>query len=86
LLQHLQTVLTDVKQDPQAPCEVLEYFLRRLSSPQTASRAQAIKVSVRSNYTYRIRYSPDCSYSSVWCSSSCGTVENQAVGVRCQGS
>ncbi|PNF16802.1 hypothetical protein B7P43_G18054 [Cryptotermes secundus] len=43
LLEHLQSVLTDVKQDPQAPCEVLEYFLRRLSSPQAASRAQAIK-------------------------------------------
>ncbi|XP_021917589.1 integrator complex subunit 1 [Zootermopsis nevadensis] len=43
LLQHLQMVLTDAKQDPQAPCEVLEYFLRRLSSPQTGSRAQAIK-------------------------------------------
>ncbi|XP_067009610.2 integrator complex subunit 1 [Anabrus simplex] len=43
LLQHLQTVLTDVNQDPTAPCEVLEYFLRRLSSPQTSSRAQAIK-------------------------------------------
>ncbi|PSN34190.1 hypothetical protein C0J52_18275 [Blattella germanica] len=43
LLQHLQMVLTDVNQDPQAPCEVLEYFLRRLSSPQATSRAQAIK-------------------------------------------
>lgn len=43
-------VLTDVKQDPQAPCEVLEYFLRRLSSSQAASRAQAIKVSAHSNY------------------------------------
>jgi integrator complex subunit 1 len=50
LLQHLQMVLTDVKQDPQAPCEVLEYFLRRLSSSQAASRAQAIKVSAHSNY------------------------------------
>ena len=44
LLQHLQMVLTDVNQDPQAPCEVLEYFLRRLSSSQATSRAQAIKV------------------------------------------
>jgi hypothetical protein len=43
-------VLTDVKQEPQAPCEVLEYFLRRLSSPQTGSRAQAIKVSAHSKY------------------------------------
>ncbi|XP_069674723.1 integrator complex subunit 1 isoform X2 [Periplaneta americana] len=43
LLQHLQMVLTDAKQDPQAPCEVLEYFLRRLSSSQAASRSQAIK-------------------------------------------
>nr|CAD7438682.1 unnamed protein product [Timema bartmani] len=43
LLLHLQGVLTDPGQDPQAACEVLEYFLRRLSSTQTTSRQQAIK-------------------------------------------
>ncbi|XP_063229314.1 integrator complex subunit 1 isoform X2 [Bacillus rossius redtenbacheri] len=43
LLSHLQKVLGDAGQDPQAACEVLEYFLRRLGSPQVASRLQAIK-------------------------------------------
>ncbi|KAK7791007.1 hypothetical protein R5R35_007901 [Gryllus longicercus] len=43
LLRHLQAVLTDPEQDPTAPCEVLEYFLRRLGSSQTSSRAQAIR-------------------------------------------
>lgn len=43
LISHLQHVLTDPNQDPTAPCEVLEYLLRRLSSPHMNSRAQAIK-------------------------------------------
>uniref|UniRef100_A0A1B6DA21 Uncharacterized protein n=1 Tax=Clastoptera arizonana TaxID=38151 RepID=A0A1B6DA21_9HEMI len=40
LLTHLQIVLTEPSQDISTACEVLEYFLRRLSSPR--SRTQAI--------------------------------------------
>lgn len=43
LISHLRSVLMDPNQDPNAPCEVLEYFLRRLHSMQSASRLQAIK-------------------------------------------
>lgn len=43
LLRHLQAVLTDPDQDPTAPSEVLEYFLRRLGSSQTPARVQAIR-------------------------------------------
>lgn len=42
LLAHLQTLLTDPNQDQQHAYEVLEYFLRRLSSQQSSSRLQAI--------------------------------------------
>ncbi|XP_017798364.1 PREDICTED: integrator complex subunit 1 [Habropoda laboriosa] len=42
LLAHLQMLLTDPEQDRQHAYEVLEYFLRRLSSQQTGSRLQAI--------------------------------------------
>ncbi|XP_076239229.1 integrator complex subunit 1 isoform X3 [Calliopsis andreniformis] len=42
LLAHLQMLLTDPEQDRQHAYEVLEYFLRRLSSQQTNSRLQAI--------------------------------------------
>lgn len=40
LLTHLQSILSDPNQDPLIVCEILDYFLRRLSSPH--SRAQAI--------------------------------------------
>ncbi|XP_049803946.1 integrator complex subunit 1 isoform X1 [Schistocerca nitens] len=43
LLQHLQALLTEPEQEPQVACEVLEYFLRRLSAVQAASRVQAVK-------------------------------------------
>lgn len=43
LLSHLQTLLTDPLQDTQHSYEILEYFLRRLSSQTTLNRAQAIK-------------------------------------------
>lgn len=33
LLAHLRSILTDPNQDPSLPCDVLDYFLRRLSSP-----------------------------------------------------
>lgn len=42
LLTHLQALLTDTDQDQQHAYEVLEYFLRRLSSQQSGSRVQAI--------------------------------------------
>lgn len=42
LLAHLQTLLTNPNQDQQHALEVLEYFMRRLSSQQSSSRAQAI--------------------------------------------
>ena len=42
LLAHLQTLLTDPNEDELHTYEVLEYFLRRLSSQQTGSRVQAI--------------------------------------------
>ncbi|KAK0167256.1 hypothetical protein PV327_004680 [Microctonus hyperodae] len=42
LLIHLQKLLTDPNEDHQHACEVLEYFLRRLSSHQSNSRLQAI--------------------------------------------
>ncbi|XP_032686897.1 integrator complex subunit 1 isoform X2 [Odontomachus brunneus] len=42
LLAHLQTLLTDSNEDQQHAYEVLEYFLRRLSSQQSSSRLQAI--------------------------------------------
>jgi len=44
LVNHLQLVLTSMDESPAAPCEVIEYLLRRLSSPHTQSRLQAIKV------------------------------------------
>lgn len=40
LLAHLRNILTDPNQDPSLPCDVLDYFLRRLSSP--TNRALAI--------------------------------------------
>ncbi|XP_063991596.1 integrator complex subunit 1 [Diachasmimorpha longicaudata] len=42
LLTHLQKLLTDPNEDQQHACEVLEYFLRRLSSQQSNNRLQAI--------------------------------------------
>uniref|UniRef100_A0A023EZS6 Uncharacterized protein n=1 Tax=Triatoma infestans TaxID=30076 RepID=A0A023EZS6_TRIIF len=39
LLSHLQNILTDPGQDPINACEVLDYFLRRLSSPNNRSLA-----------------------------------------------
>uniref|UniRef100_T1HRR4 DUF3677 domain-containing protein n=1 Tax=Rhodnius prolixus TaxID=13249 RepID=T1HRR4_RHOPR len=39
LLSHLQNILTDPAQDPVNACEVLDYFLRRLSSPNNRSLA-----------------------------------------------
>lgn len=44
LLTHLNELLTGPQsQDPQIACEVVEYFLRRLSSLQSRSRLQAIR-------------------------------------------
>lgn len=43
LLQYLQNLLGDDSADHQISCEVLEYFLRRLASPNKRSRANAIK-------------------------------------------
>lgn len=43
LLKYLQNILANETDDHQASCEVLEYFLRRLSSPLKQSRANAIK-------------------------------------------
>lgn len=42
LLNHLQSTLTEISQDPEIVCEILDYFLRRLSSPR--NREQAIAV------------------------------------------
>lgn len=44
LLGRLQDLLLGPKADEQTTCEVLDYFLRRLSSPQVASRVLAMKV------------------------------------------
>ncbi|XP_030067172.1 integrator complex subunit 1 [Microcaecilia unicolor] len=43
LLGRLQDLLLGPKADEQTTCEVLDYFLRRLSSPQVASRILAMK-------------------------------------------
>uniref|UniRef100_A0A8C5R0A5 Integrator complex subunit 1 n=1 Tax=Leptobrachium leishanense TaxID=445787 RepID=A0A8C5R0A5_9ANUR len=43
LLRRLQDLLLGPKADEQTTCEVLDYFLRRLSSPQVASRVLAMK-------------------------------------------
>ncbi|XP_064415075.1 integrator complex subunit 1 isoform X2 [Latimeria chalumnae] len=43
LLGRLQDLLLGPKADEQTTCEVLDYFLRRLSSSQTASRILAMK-------------------------------------------
>ncbi|XP_054283630.1 integrator complex subunit 1-like [Macrosteles quadrilineatus] len=40
LLSHLQSLLNEPSQDPEIVCEILDYFLRRLSSPR--NREQAI--------------------------------------------
>lgn len=45
LLGRLQDLLLGPKADEQTTCEVLDYFLRRLSSSQVASRVLAMKVS-----------------------------------------
>ena len=47
LLGRLQDLLLGPKADEQTTCEVLDYFLRRLSSPQVASRVLAMKVRER---------------------------------------
>lgn len=44
LLGRLQDLLLGPKADEQTTCEVLDYFLRRLSSSQVASRVLAMKV------------------------------------------
>ncbi|KAL1124337.1 hypothetical protein AAG570_000966 [Ranatra chinensis] len=41
LLSHLQSILTDPQQDPSNTCEVLDYFLKRLSSPSNRTLAIA---------------------------------------------
>lgn len=43
LLKYLQNLLSDDSADHQISCEVLEYFLRRLSSPTKQNRSNAIK-------------------------------------------
>ncbi|XP_042197003.1 integrator complex subunit 1 [Callorhinchus milii] len=43
LLGRLQDLLLGSRADEQTTCEVLDYFLRRLSSPQVASRVLAMK-------------------------------------------
>lgn len=43
LLKYLQNLLSDDNGDHQTPCEVLEYFLRRLASPTKQSRVNAIR-------------------------------------------
>lgn len=43
LLNYLQRLIVDDSSDHQASCEVLEYFLRRLSSTSKQSRLNAIK-------------------------------------------
>ncbi|XP_072273856.1 integrator complex subunit 1 [Pyxicephalus adspersus] len=43
LLRRLQDLLLGPKADEQTTCEVLDYFLRRLSSPQVSSRVLAMK-------------------------------------------
>ena len=45
LLLRLQDLLLGPKADEQTTCEVMDYFMRRLSSPQVASRVLAMKVS-----------------------------------------
>lgn len=42
LLKYLQNLLADENQDVQTSCEVLEYFLRRLSAPSKQGRINAI--------------------------------------------
>lgn len=48
LLGRLQDLLLGPKADEQTTCEVLDYFLRRLSSTQVASRVLAMKVFTKS--------------------------------------
>ncbi|XP_013788490.1 integrator complex subunit 1-like, partial [Limulus polyphemus] len=43
LLVHLQMLLHDAGEDPQPTCEVLDYFMRRLSSQQASARKLAAK-------------------------------------------
>ncbi|XP_031422445.1 integrator complex subunit 1 isoform X2 [Clupea harengus] len=43
LLLRLQDLLLGPKADEQTTCEVMDYFMRRLSSPQVASRVLAMK-------------------------------------------
>ncbi|XP_002435477.4 integrator complex subunit 1 [Ixodes scapularis] len=43
LLQHLQKLLRNPDEDVQATCEVLDYFMRRLSSQQQGARTLATK-------------------------------------------
>lgn len=43
LLHHLQELVTNPECSPQTACEVLDYFLRRLASPQKSSRMQSVK-------------------------------------------
>lgn len=53
LLGRLQDLLLGPKADEQTTCEVLDYFLRRLSSSQVASRVLAMKVSKRKIFSTR---------------------------------
>lgn len=52
LLGRLQDLLLGPKADEQTTCEVLDYFLRRLSSSQVASRVLAMKVHYKRQDTH----------------------------------
>lgn len=53
LLGRLQDLLLGPKADEHTTCEVLDYFLRRLSSSQVASRVLAMKVVYKAARMYR---------------------------------
>lgn len=53
LLGRLQDLLLGPKADEQTTCEVLDYFLRRLSSSQVASRVLAMKVHYKRQDTHK---------------------------------
>ena len=57
LLSRLQVLLHSPTSDPRTLCEVLDYFLRKLSSSQSSNRDMAVKVGRMLTY---VKWNENC--------------------------
>lgn len=55
VLGRLRSLLFGNEADPESTGEVLEYFMRRLSSVQTAERDSAVKVQFHNVFHYTVK-------------------------------